>query len=199
MVAVNSDPTRRDDGGGGSGVPPRTTSPVWHGSTEAPRLTYQVILRHLAKFREGANAVLDILDTCQPSPDLPGETQPARVASLEPESKSPLPIRIERHMASVDRALEKIRDLSPDRKKKAELPAEFLDQVLTKERTLRDIVGAELHFWSAAIENPPLDKFDDIEQNWIRRIIRLAGILGVDAEHKEHLDFLQDWASRDQA
>ena len=48
-----------------------------------------------------------------------------------------------------------------------------------------------------AIENAPLDKFDDIEQKWIRRMIRLANILGVDAEHKEHLDFLEDWASQE--
>ena len=90
-----------------------------------------------------------------------------------------------------------IRDLNPDHKKKSDLPPAIRDQILTKERTLRDIVSAELHFWSAAIENAPLDKFDEIEQKWIRRMIRLAGILGVDEEHKEHLDFLQDWASQE--
>jgi len=194
MGAANSDPTHSDEGGGGTGVPPRAPSLARAGGTDVPRLTYQVILRHLAKFRDGANAVLDIFDKHQPSPAAPAETLPAGAV---PERKSPLQLRIERHMATVDRALEKIRDLNPDRKKKAELPPEIRDQILTKERTLRDIVGAELHFWSACIENAPLDGLDEIEQKWIRRMIRLANILGVDAEHKEHLDFLEDWASHE--
>ena len=50
---------------------------------------------------------------------------------------------------------------------------------------------------AAAIENSPLNKFDQTEQAWVRRIIRLANIIGVDAEHKEHLEFLEDWASQE--
>ena len=183
----------------GRGLPPAYPRRPGPSSAEAPRLTYQVILRHLAKFRDGAHAVLDIFDTHQPERASSGETVQPGAEPVEPEPKTPLQLRIERHMASVDRALVQIRDLNPDHKKKVELPPEIRQQILTKERTLRDIVGAELHFWSAAIENAPLDKFDEIEQKWIRRMIRLAGILGVDAEHKEHLDFLQDWASQEHA
>jgi hypothetical protein len=99
-------------------------------------------------------------------------------------------------MASVNRALFQIKDLNPDRQNKAELPLDIHDQIVTKERTIHDIVGAELHFWAAAIENAPLDKFDEIELRWIARIIRLADIIGVDAEHQEHLVFLKDWATQ---
>jgi len=199
MGAASSDPSFGDEGGAGTGANPRVPSQARPVSAEAPRLTYQVILRHLAKFRDGAHSVLDIFDTHQPEPVSSGATVERDAGPVDPEPKTPLQLRIERHMASVDRALMKIRDLNPDQKKKAELPPEIRQQILTKERTLRDIVGAELHFWSAAIENAPLDKFDEIEQKWIRRMIRLAGILGVDAEHKEHLDFLEDWASQEHA
>ncbi len=198
MGAANSGPTFGDEGGAGTGSPPPARPPVRTGTTEAPGLTYQVILRHLAKFRDSARAVLDIFDTHMPERSVPDQAEPAEEFA-EPVPKSPLEMRIERHMASVDRALMQIRDLNPDHKKKAELPPEVREQILTKERTLRDIVAAELHFWSAAIENAPLDKFDEIEQNWIRRMIRLAGILGVDAEHQEHLDFLEDWAAQEHA
>jgi hypothetical protein len=171
------------------------------------KLTYQVILRHLAKFRDGARAVLDIFDrqaieqqaaadgpTVAPVPT----AEPApRPAQPEAEEKTPLQRRIERHMASVDRALMQIRDLNPERKKKAELPPELRERILTKERTIHDIVGAELHFWAAAIQNSPLDKFDEIERSWVNRMIRLANIMGVDDEHKEYLTFLQDWASQE--
>jgi hypothetical protein len=176
---------------------------------EAPpqKLTYQVILRHLAKLRDGAHAVLDLLEsqapkagraevkTQGPSP----AAAPAVTPKLQPKPKFPLQVRIERHMASVDRALEQIRELNPELHKKVDLPPDVRDKIVVKERTIRDIVGAELHFWAATIENSPLDKFDEIEQKWIKRIIRLANIIGVDADHTEHLDFLTDWASREHA
>ena len=183
-------------------LPAGAASPAGAESPETHKFTYQVILRHLAKFRDGARALLDIFDshvpeeartkesTAAPSAHLQTRAEPAE---LEPET--PLQLRIERHMATVDRALAQIRNLNPDRKKRAELPTDVREMIATKERTIHDIVGAELHFWSATIENSPLDKFDQTEQAWIRRIIRLANIIGVDAEHKEHLDFLQDWAS----
>jgi hypothetical protein len=170
------------------------------------KLTYQVILRHLVKFRDGARAVLDIfekqaLDQPPDAGDQAAAISPAAVAAPRaappaPEEKTPLQLRIERHMASVDRALMQIRDLNPERKKKAELPPELREKILTKERTIHDIVGAELHFWAAAIQNAPLDKFDEIERSWISRMIRLANIMGVDDEHKEYLTFLHGWASQ---
>jgi hypothetical protein len=169
------------------------------------RLTYQVILRHLAKFRDGARVLLDLFSEHAPSlsetsePVAASGTEAGPTEAPEPEPKSPLELRIERHMGAVDRALIQINKLNPDHKKKAELPPEIREQMALKERTIHDIVGAELHFWAAAIENAPLDKFDPIEQAWIRRIIRLANLIGVDSDHKEYLDFLEDWASQEHA
>jgi hypothetical protein len=180
------------------------------GATATPQspgghiVAYQVILRHLAKFRDGATALLDLFATHAPAADADratpadsGASAPAVPKPAGQEPKSPLEIRIERHMSRVDQALRQMRDLNPEHKKKLELAPEVRDQILTKERTIHDIVGAELHFWSAAIENSPLEKFDQTEQAWVRRIIRLAKIIGVDAEHKEHLEFLEDWASQE--
>jgi hypothetical protein len=113
---------------------------------------------------------------------------------VELAEKSPLERRIERHMNLVDQALIQIRDLNPEHKPRASLSPEVRQAIETKQRTIHDIVGAELHYWAAAIENAPLDKFDEIERTWIDRIIRLADRIGVDAEHKEHFDFLRDWA-----
>jgi hypothetical protein len=180
----------------GSNVPTdqRHSQPIEH------KLTYLVILRHLAKFRDGAHHLLEIFsehaaslgeDVTAARPESEEEAPP------EPEPKSPLELRIERHMGTVDRALIQINKLNPDHKKKAELPPEITEQIVLKERTIHDIIAAELHFWAAAIENSPLDTFDPVEQAWIRRMIRLADLVGVDAEHKEHLDFLEDWASHE--
>jgi hypothetical protein len=175
-------------------------------SPEGHEVSYQVILRHLAKFRDGAAALLDLFaihapaaDADQAAPADSGTSAPAVPEPAGQEPRSPLEIRIERHMSKVDQALRQIRDLNPEHKKKLELAPEVRDQIVTKERTMHDIVGAELHFWAVAIENSPLDKFDQTEQAWVRRIIRLASIIGVDAEHKEHQEFLEDWASREHA
>jgi hypothetical protein len=201
MGAVANDPggdVEKDrTGASQAAVTATAQSPAGHA------VTYQVILRHLAKFRDGATALLDLFathapaDADQAAPADSGASAPAVPKPAGQEPKSPLEIRIERHMSKVDQALRQIRDLNPERKKKLELAPEVRDQIATKERTIHDIVGAELHFWSAAIENSPLEKFDQTEQAWVRRIIRLAKIIGVDAEHKEHLEFLEDWASQE--
>jgi hypothetical protein len=199
MGAKNADSSNTEEDKSGTSPSSRLPSSAGANTTQSPRLTYQVILRHLAKFRDGARAVLDVFDTHEP--EQPSEeSHPIRgTPSAEPETKTPLQLRIERHMASVDQALIWIRDVNPEHKKKADLPPEIRRQILTKVRTLRDIVNAELHFWAASIENAQLSKFDEIEQKWIHRMIRSAGILGVDAEHKEHLDFLKNWASYERA
>jgi hypothetical protein len=88
-----------------------------------------------------------------------------------------------------------IREVNPGGKKKAELSPELREVIVKREQTIRDIVSAELHFWSASIQNSPLDKFDDTERAWIARIVRLGKILGVDADYHEYLDFLADSAS----
>lgn len=180
------------------------------GATASPQIpegrtvTYQLILRHLAKFRDGATALLDLFaihapaaDADRAAPAVSVAAAPAVPRPAKQVPKSPLELRIERHMSKVDQALRQIRDLNPERKKKLELAPKVREQIMTKERTIHDIVGAELHFWSAAIENSPLDKFDQTEQAWVRRIIRLAKIIGVDAEHKVHLEFLENWASQE--
>ena len=171
---------------------------------EGRAVSYQLILRHLAKFRDGATALLDLFatqapaaDAGRPAPAVPGASAPAVPKPAETEPKSPLELRLERHMSRVDQALRQIRDLNPEQKRRLDLPPEVRVQIAIKEQTIHDIVGAELHFWSAAIENSPLEKFDHTEQAWVRRIIRLANIIGVDAEHKEHLEFLRDWAAQE--
>ena len=182
--------------------PSEPTEPGATATPEKPRglsLTYQVILRHLAKFRDAATAVRDLFATHAPTAgDQSGPSMPVAPAvpeSAEAEPRSPLELRIESHMAKVDQALRQAASLNPEHKKKGELPPEILDQIRVKERTIHDIVGAELHFWAATIEQNPLAKFDSTEQTWILWIILLANIIGVDAEHKEHLTFLEDWAA----
>jgi hypothetical protein len=168
---------------------------------------YQVILRHLAKFRDGARALLDVfgdpasaaaaapsVGKAPPMSEAPSGAEKAAVPV--PEPKSPLQVRIERHMGAVDRALVQIREVNPAGKKKAELAPELREVIVQREQTIRDIVSAELYFWSASIQNSPLDKFDETERAWIARILRLGKILGVDADHQQDLDFLRDWASQ---
>ena len=204
MGAVVNDPS--NDVGRDRARASQAGSTVMTQGPKGQSLTYQVILRHLAKFRDGATAVLDLFATHAPgaatdeaAPAVPAVPAPAISRTAEAEPNSLLEIRIERHMSKVDQALRLIADLNPERKKKPDLPPEVRDRILTKERTIHDIVGAELHFWAATIENRPLDRFDQIEQAWVRWIIRLANISGVDAEHKEHLDFLENWASHEHA
>jgi hypothetical protein len=198
--AIRSDQEVRKTGAANATENPGTAAPP---QPPPQKLTYQVILRHLAKFRDVARAVLDLFETHAPATgEAKVKTQqpplaPAPSAAPEPQLKFPLQLRIERHMASVDRALEQIRDLNPEHRKKVHLPPEVRAKIVARERTIHDIVGAELHFWAATIENSPLDKFDEVEQKWINRIIRLANIIGVDKDHKEHLDFLVDWASQE--
>ncbi len=164
----------------------------------------QIILRHLAKFRDGAKVVLDLFKTHAPA-GMKDEARPPRPAApagavpktVEAGPKSPLHLRIDRHMATVDEALRLIASMNPEQKPKGDFPPEVRDQIRTKERTLHDIVAAELHFWAATIKQNPLAKFDQTEQAWMLWIILMANIIGVDAQHKEDLAFLEDWASQE--
>lgn len=166
------------------------------GTLEATKLTYQVILRHLAKFRDVATAVQDLLAHHECEVEVFDSSEPAEGVGGDGHQQTPLQRRIQRHLGSVDRALAQLRSLSSERRNKSELPPEIRRRLAIKERTIHDIVGAELHFWAAAIENAPLDRFDETEQAWVRRMIHLANILGVDAEHREHLEFLEEWAAQ---
>jgi hypothetical protein len=166
--------------------------------------TYQVILRHLAKFRDGARAVIALFATGRadetdtvavvPAPPESPTIGRAPMVAVQPD-QTPMQLRIERHMRLVDQALEKIKTLNPDHKKRIELPGEVRELIAKMERTIHDIVEAEVHYWAAVIENNPLGRFDDTEQAWVARIIRLANILGVGPEYQEHLKFVERWAS----
>lgn len=151
---------------------------------------YAIILRHLAKLRDGALALFELTGTTAVEPP------PAEQAPATPE-KTPLERRIDRHMNRVDQALMQMYKLNPEHRPKAELPPEVREQIETRQRTIHEIVGAELHYWSAAIESAPVDRFDPIERSWIARILRLADRVGVDEEHREHLKFLKDWAAQE--
>ncbi|MFO0891239.1 MAG: hypothetical protein U0790_19110 [Isosphaeraceae bacterium] len=181
MIPSSPDPLRSGGESRAAGSPPLAP----------PKPTYQIILRHLAKLRDGARALGRLFEADESPPADPAGGQ-AVAASTD---KSALKSRIERHMGLVDRALRRIRDLNPGARPRSELPHETHQRIEDQQRTLHDIVGAELHYWSAAIESSPLDRFDEIEQAWVRRIIRLAELIGVDQEHEEHLTFLKDWAA----
>jgi hypothetical protein len=180
-------------------VPPEGQSP-----SGEDKSTYQVILRHLAKLRDGARAVLALFESGRADetdtgaavpapPDSPVSGRAPAVA-IQP-ARSPMELRIERHMRLVDQALEQIKTLNPERKKRVELPEEARELIAQKERTIHDIVEAETSYWAAVIENNPLGRLDDMERAWVARIIRLANILGVDPEYREHLKFVENWAS----
>jgi hypothetical protein len=184
-------------------LPAEGVRPESQPSTQEAKLTYTVILRHREKLRDGARVVLAFFE----SPGA-GETSTAIAVPIPPASSAGGPAaagsepiktlmerRIERHMGLVDQALNQIQSLNPDRKKRVELPAKVRELIVKKERTIRDIVNAEIHYWAATIQNNPLTKFDSTEQAWIFRILRLVNALGVEPNHKEHLAFVRDWAS----
>jgi hypothetical protein len=105
--------------------------------------------------------------------------------------KTPMDLRIERHMALVDRALIQINSLNPQHKKWFELPPGARESIAQQERTIHEIVNAKLYFWAATIRNSPLGKFDETERSWIARMIRLARIVGVDPGRRDCLAFLK--------
>ena len=90
----------------------------------------QVIARHLAKLRDGARAILTLLDTRGPGSD--GDADPAppadpsaggdAAAAADEPHKTPMDLHIERHMALVDRALIQINSLNPGHRKLLETP-----------------------------------------------------------------------------
>ena len=115
------------------------------------------------------------------------------------QGESPLEVRIERHMNLVELALRQLRDLKPEASPGADPSSQVQEQIETRQKTIHDIVGAELHYWSAAVENAPRESFDTVELDWIARILHLAELIGVDEEHQEHLRRLRDWAGRGRA
>ena len=120
-----------------------TASPVRPGA-ELHSLTYQVILRHLAKLRDGAHAVLDLSHSQGPAGEETLDialSEKGAAAPTEPEPRLPLAADRAAHRMRVGRALVQIRALNPDQKQAADLPAEIRDQIAIKERTIGDIVA----------------------------------------------------------
>jgi hypothetical protein len=105
-------------------------------------------------------------------------------------------LRIERHMALVDRALIRINSLNPEHKKWFELPPQARESIAQQKRTIHEIVNAELYYWAETIRHSPLGRFNETERSWVARIIRLAKIIGVESRRRDSLAFLKEWASR---
>jgi hypothetical protein len=186
------------------GQPTGVVAPESPSSGGGDKPTYQVILRHLARLRDGARAVLALFGAsgadetntpvAGPAPSAPAVSRDATAAVNAP-AKSLMEVRIERQMRLVDRALEQINALNPEQKKRVDLPQDVRDLIVRKERMIHEIVEAEICYWAATIENSPLSRFDEMERAWIARILRLAHILGVDPKYREQHRFLKDWAS----
>jgi hypothetical protein len=161
------------------------------------KATHQTILRHLAKLRDGALAALAQLaphgraaTAAAAAPPRVGDAARAPVPS-----KSPLEARIERHMATVERALTLIVQAAPADGSR-EGPAEEQRQAIARqERTIRGIIDAEVLFWGATTENNPTVKLDEVEAAWVRRLLRLAGDHGCSPDRVEYLRFLRTWAA----
>ena len=83
MGAGEVDSSHGDEGG--AGTIPRSSggSPRGAAGHETHKLTYQVILRHLAKFRDGAKAILEFLDTHAPE-----HAEPTAAATVTAERRS---------------------------------------------------------------------------------------------------------------
>jgi hypothetical protein len=108
--------------------------------------------------------------------------------------KTPLEIRIERHAATIDRALKVVAQLNPDGESGRELPEDVRGAIARQRRIARDVIDAEVHFWSATIENNPVSRLDEIEESWVRRVLGLADLLGCSPDYEEHLTFLRNWS-----
>jgi hypothetical protein len=105
------------------------------------------MLRHLERLRDGAHLILSLFASLR-SPG--GEAVAPPDAPHEPPAKeprrqlSPLEARIERHMAIVERAVDRINDLKAEDTSGTEPPEEVREAIAKHERTIREIVEAEL-------------------------------------------------------
>src|SRR3954452_21494585 len=112
---------------------------------------------------------------------------PARPRSIRPVEAHPpgtarprdlLEFRIDRHMRMVRRALDRIRELNPKGTPRDDLPEEVWDSLARRgERTLLDIVDAEVRFWAAIIAQNPMSRLGGVEAAWVGRVVHLANII----------------------
>jgi hypothetical protein len=165
-------------------------------ASEEPKRSHLTIARHLTKLREAASAILALLAPSQPSPAEAVESPTsAATAQRAPTArpKSPLQIRIDRHSSTIDRALKVVAELNPEGKARNDLPDDLRDTIARQERIARGVIDAEIHFWSATIENNPIIRLDELESHWVRRLLDQATVLGCSPDYQEHLAFLRTW------
>jgi hypothetical protein len=155
---------------------------------EEPKPSHSVIARHLTKLRDAAFAILAVIVPPDDREDASREHEPRE------RPKSPLEIRIERHAAAIDRALTVVARLNPERKSRSGLPEDVRGAIARQEQIIRDVIDAEVHYWSAIVESRPLSGLDEVEEYWVRRLMRLAGMVGCSPDHEEHLAFLRNWS-----
>jgi hypothetical protein len=143
--------------------------------------------------RDAASAILALFAPQDDPEDVAGATAAPELRPIG-RAKTPLEIRIERHAATIDRALTVIAQLNPDGLSRGELPEDVRGDIARHQRIARDVLDAEVHYWSATIENNPLIRLDATEDAWVRRVLRLADLLGSSPDSKEHLDSLRTWS-----
>jgi hypothetical protein len=109
-----------------------------------------------------------------------------------------LEFRIDGHMRTVRRALDQIEELNPKGTPREELPEEVWDSLAWRgDRSLIDIVDAEVRFWTALIEDNPMIRLGEDEGRWVARVVRLADIIRESKERRRRdLVFLRDRLSR---
>lgn len=103
--------------------PPRGDSPT---SPEGSKPSYSAIGRHLTALRDAASAILTLFAPHQRPEDQVGEAvappPPGKESRPIRRTKGPLEIRIERHAAIIDRALDLTARLNPSKVSPWELP-----------------------------------------------------------------------------
>jgi hypothetical protein len=150
--------------------------------------SHSAIRRHLTKLRDAAFAVLAVIVPPDDREDAGSEHEPTE------RPRSPLKVRIERHAAAIDRALTIVAQLNPEGTARSELPEDVRGAIARQERIIRGVIDAEVHYWNATIEGNPVTSLDETEESWVRRLVRLAAIVGCSPDHEEHLAFLRNWA-----
>ena len=112
--------------------------------------------------------------------------------------KTLLEFRIDRHMRMVHPALDHIRELNPTGTTRDDLSEQVWDTLVERgERSLLDIVDAEVRFWATVIAHNPATRLGESEALWVGRVVRLANIIRNSADRRrEELAFLRDQFSR---